>query len=133
MTYPTLYSPYDAALWDSIGAGTMALQRCGDCGTFRYPPGAACPACLSVRFDWAALSGQGRVLSWATFHRQYLPAYPPPHTVVTAELDEGPILIAGLDDGERPGLRLDAPVRIVSRDHPDGYKVPWFTLVPEAT
>lgn len=131
MTYPALYSRYDVDMWDSIAADAMAIQKCSDCGTFRYPPGAACPICLSLRFDWAPLSGRATVLSWATFHRQYLPAYPAPHTVVAAQLAEGPILIAGIDAAEKVGLQLDAPLQIITRDHPEGYKVPWLTLAAE--
>jgi len=128
MNYPVLYSPYDAAMWDSIAHDAMAIQQCTECGTFRYPPGASCPSCLSVGFDWTRLSGRANALSWATFHRQYLPAYPAPHTVVAARLEEGPILIAGIDAAEKPGLQLDVALQVITRDHPDGYKVPWFTL-----
>lgn len=130
--HPTLYSPYDAGLWDSIRDGAMALQQCTGCGTFRYPPGAACPGCLSTDFAWTPLSGEAAALSWTTFHRQYLPAYPAPHTVVAAQLAEGPILIAGMDEAEREDLTLGAALKIAVREHPDGYKVPWFTLADGA-
>jgi hypothetical protein len=40
-------------------------------------------------YHWGDIDGKGRVLSWTTFHRGYLPAYPAPHTVVAVELDAG--------------------------------------------
>ena len=30
----------------------LRLQRCANCGRFRYPPGACCPNCLSTEAGW---------------------------------------------------------------------------------
>ena len=131
MAGPRHYSPYDATLWDSFAEDRMRLQCCDDCGTFRYPPGACCPQCLSTAATWQPIAGTGRVLSWTTYHRQYLPAYPAPTTVVAAMLDEGEILITNIDPSEVGDLALDRPVRVVYGDHPDGYRIPRFTLASE--
>lgn len=130
-TRPRLYSPYDGPMWDSIAAGHMSLQRCAQCGAFRYPPGPCCSECLSVEFRWEPISGRGTVLSWTTFHRQYLPAYPPPTTVVAVKLAEGPILISNIDSDEVPRLKLDAPVVLIYATHPDGYALPRFRLADQ--
>lgn len=126
---PRLYSHYDQFLWQSIAEDAIRFQKCSECGTFRYPPGGCCPNCLSTEATWEKLSGRGRVLSWLTYHRQYLPAYPAPTTIVAAELEEGPILITNIDHEEAPDLVLDRPIRIIYGDHPDGYRIPRFTLV----
>jgi len=130
--HPRLYSPYDEPLWQSIAAGKMKLQRCADCGRFRYPPGSVCPACLSTEATWEPVSGDGKVLSWTTFHRQYLPAYPAPTTCVAVQLAEGPIIISNVDAAETDKLRLDAPVELFYGTHPDGYALPRFRLAGEA-
>ena len=130
--HPRFYSPYDEVLWKSIAEGALRLQRCSDCGTYRYPPGACCPKCLSIDATWEKVSGSGRVLSWMTYHKQYLPAYPAPTTIVAAELEEGPILITNIDHGETASLSIDRPVRIIYGDHPDGYRIPRFTLAGDA-
>ena len=75
---PHRFSIYDEPFWESVGAGLMALQRCEACSTVRYPPGPACPHCLSPDCAWQAVSGRAELLSWTVFHREYLPAYPPP-------------------------------------------------------
>jgi uncharacterized OB-fold protein len=103
---PRLYSPYDEPMWQSVAEGALKLQRCAQCGRFRYPPGPCCPACLSTEARWEAVSGRGRVLSWTTFHRQYLPAYPPPLTCVAVALEEGPIVIANVDADDAAALTV---------------------------
>ncbi|HVV94772.1 MAG TPA: OB-fold domain-containing protein [Hyphomicrobiales bacterium] len=129
---PRLYSPYDEPMWQSASEGALKLQRCAGCGRFRYPPGPCCPACLSTEATWEAVSGRGRVLSWTTFHRQYLPAYPAPTTCVAVELEEGPIFIANVDAVDAAALRVDAPVELIYGTHPDGYALPRFRLAVEA-
>lgn len=130
--YPRFFSHHDQPLWDSIAAGKMALQRCTDCGTYRYPPGPTCAACLSADHEWAPISGRATLLSWTTFHKQYLPAYPAPTTVIAVLLEEGPILISNIEDEERPQLRVGAPVALYYAAHPDGYALPRFRLALDA-
>lgn len=125
---PQLYSPYDAPMWESIQQQEMKLQRCTESGVFRYPPGPACPVSLSMNYEWTPISGEAKVIAWTVFHRQYLPAYPAPHVVLAVQLKEGPIMVAHIDHAELPNLKLDASVRMIYEDHPDGYKVPKFTL-----
>lgn len=126
---PHHYSPYDVPMWESIAARAMKLQKCASCGQLRYPPGPACPNCLGTDSTWVPISGAGHVLSWTTFHRQYLPAYPPPSTVLAVKLAEGPIMVANIDAAEVSRLAVDLPVTITYADHPDGYKIPTFSIV----
>lgn len=128
MAGPRFYSPFDETMWQSIAEGRMQIQCCEECGRYRYPPGACCPDCLSTRASWKPISGKARVLSWITYRKQYLPAYPVPAIVVAAMLEEGEILITNIDPGEAGGLAVDRPVRVVYGDHPDGYRIPRFTL-----
>lgn len=126
-TMPRFYSLFDEPMWESIQARAMALQRCSECGRFRYPPGACCPGCLSTEAEWVALSGRGKVLSWTTFHRQYLPAYPSPHTCVAVQLEEGPILVSNVQPELTSGLELGRDVLMYYDIHPaDGYVLPRF-------
>lgn len=128
MAEPRLYSHDDGVMWKSIAAGAMRLQRCASCGRWRYPPGPSCPNCLSVEATWEPVSGRGTLLSWTTFHRQYLPAYPAPTTCVAVALAEGPIMIGNIDQAEVGQLKVDAPVELIYGTHPDGYALPRFRL-----
>jgi uncharacterized OB-fold protein len=78
------------------------------------------------------VSGKARLLSWTTFHRQYLPAYPSPTTCVAVELEEGPIMIANVDAADASKLRVDAPMELIDGQHPDGYALPRFRLASNA-
>lgn len=122
---------YDRPLWEGIRQQEMRLQCCSECGTFRYPPGPTCQACLSSAYEWRAVEGEGAVLSWVIFQRQYLPAYEAPYNVIAVRLDEGPVVISNLE-GEAPhGSWIDRRVRLVYRTMPDGAILPRFVLDTE--
>jgi len=86
----------DQPFRDSIQARRMALQCCSQCHRFRYPVAPVCPYCFSDAAQWQPVSGRAELLSWAVFHRRYLPAYPPPHNVIVARLTEGPSMVSNL-------------------------------------
>jgi uncharacterized protein len=119
---------YDRPMWDSIRAHRFALQRCRDCGTFRYPPGPACPDCLCLEAEWVPLAGGAEIMSWVVFHRGYLPAYPPPYNVITVRLDEGPMMVANLEGPEPQGSWIGRRVRLCYATMPDGVVLPRFRL-----
>lgn len=54
--------------------------------------------------DWIAASGQGRLVSFVIYRRQYHPDSPPPYNVAAVALREGPLLISTV---------LAAPERLV--------------------
>lgn len=119
---------YDRPMWDGIRARDMKLQCCRNCGTWQYPPGPGCHACLSEDLEWSPVSGGGAILSWAIFHRQYLQAYPAPYNVIAVRLDEGPVMISNLE-GEGPGGSwIGRRVRLTYAEMPDGAMLPRFTL-----
>ena len=86
--------PYAEQFWTYTQNKEFRLQKCSDCGKFRWPPGPTCDRCLSDEFAWTLMAGRGKVLSWTTFHRGYFPEYPAPHTAIVLELDEGPLFVA---------------------------------------
>lgn len=86
--------PYAQQFWNYTQNKEFRLQKCSDCGKFRFPPGPTCDACLSDNFEWALMGGRGKVLSWTTFRRAYFPEYPAPHTSIVLELDEGPLFVS---------------------------------------
>jgi uncharacterized OB-fold protein len=116
----------DEAFWDSVQHERMALQRCSRCGTVRYPAADHCPECLSPGFKWLPLSGRATLVSWCTFHRQYLEAFPPPHIVAVGRLAEGPLFTAILLDGTPKDGESGAPLRIVYIEDPSGRRLPAF-------
>lgn len=117
---------WETPFWEHVSGGKLHLQQCGECEHVWYPPGPACPRCLSSSWTWTAVAGTGELLSWVTFHRQYFPTIPPPYTVAAVALDEGPILIA--DTGTDPaGLSIGNRMHLVYRAVEDEEGEP-FTL-----
>lgn len=110
-------SPDDEAFWAYTARRELRLQRCAPCGRFRYPPAPCCPRCLSGAAEWTAVSGRGRLLTWARFHRSYFPGLPAPYVVAVLELDEGPLMTGNVEDGVLP-QRAGAPMKVVFQECP---------------
>jgi uncharacterized OB-fold protein len=79
-----------APFWDGVSAGELRLQRCADCGTWRWPARAICNRCHSFQAEWRAVSGLGTVTSWIRTHQPFMRAFADdvPYTVVQVRLDE---------------------------------------------
>mgnify|MGYP006282016447 FL=1 len=65
-----------------------------------------------MTYHWKPLKGQGTILSWVIFHRQYFDNFPPPYNVVAVQLDEGPIVISNLVGAEPEGNWVGHKVEI---------------------
>ena len=120
---------YDAPMWESIERRRMMLQRCRTTGTYFYPPGPGSPDCLEGGWEWTEISGRGIILSWAIFHRQYLPAYPVPYNVVAVRLEEGPVIISNLEGDVPAGAWIGYEVLMTYVKMPDGITLPRFKLL----
>jgi uncharacterized OB-fold protein len=131
-TPPRVLGLYDEPFWKYLKQnGEMRLQCCRQCGTWRYPPGPVCHACLSPDYDWTAVSGHGEILSWVIFHKQYLPAYPAPYNVVAIRLAEGPTLISNLTETPPAGSLIGRRVALTLVEMDDGVTLPRFRLVDQ--
>lgn len=53
--------PDIAGFWDSLREGHLSLQRCGECGTIRFPLSTHCHRCLSGEYVWEAIEPRGTV------------------------------------------------------------------------
>jgi uncharacterized OB-fold protein len=121
--------PYAEAFWEFTKDQELRLQRCSECAKFRFPPGPACDQCLSDSFEWVQVSGKGNLLSWTTFRRGYFAEYPPPHTNIVVELEEGPLFVSypiGVDPSD---LKLDMAMELrweESEDKFGEYQLPLF-------
>ena len=91
--------PFAREFWDYTQNKELRMQKCSDCGKWRWPAAAICDGCLSPNYAWEKVSGKGKVLSWIVFHRQYFPEYPAPHPAVTVELPEGPLFVCTMPPG----------------------------------
>lgn len=111
-------SEENAPFYDALKRHALALQRCADCGAFRYPPSLHCPHCLSEAAAWTPVSGRGRVYSWIVMHQVYDAAFRSdvPYNVAVVELDEGPRLTTNIVGRANDAIRIDMPVSVVYDD-----------------
>ena len=81
--------PINQEFYDGLNRHELLLQKCKDCGKFRFWPIEMCPFCNSLNFEWARCSGKGTVHSYTIQHA----TMPYPWTVLLVELEEGPRLV----------------------------------------
>ena len=95
MTYgkplPVL-DPESTPFWEACRRHELKIQRCTDCGQFRFPATRFCPHCQSADAEWVAASGKATVFSWITV-RHPVPrdiyAMDVPYVVALVTLEEG--------------------------------------------
>lgn len=105
-----------ASFWAGLNEGRLLLQRCSGCGRFRFPPGEACPDCLSREAAWVPACGRGRVYSWIVV-RHPIPrqifADEVPYVVALIDLEEGVRLASNIVDIEPDAVCDGMPVEVV--------------------
>lgn len=114
--------------WEAARQHELMLQRCQECGQYRYPPGDSCPRCLSDSMVWVKASGQGTVYTWTVFHQVYHPAFAKdvPYAVVAVALEEGPRLVTNLVDCKLEEIKVGMPVEVVFDDVTEEITLPKF-------
>ena len=114
--------------WEGAKRHELLLQKCQECGHYRYPPGETCPSCLSDKLEWVKVSGRGSVYTWTVFHQAYHPAYKDdiPYAVVVVELEEGPRMITNLMDCRIEDIKVGMPVEVVFDDVTEEVSLPKF-------
>jgi uncharacterized protein len=114
--------------WEAQRHHELRLQRCSDCGAFRFPVAPLCPECRSFDFEWALCSGRGTVYSYTTVQHQTHPAFAVPYTILLVEMEEGPRMVAQLRASDGSVVGIGMPVRVEWEDHPQ-QPLPVFVAV----
>ena len=119
---------YDEPMWAGFAQRRMLLQRCTGCGAYRYPPAPSCASCLAPAHEWVEIAGSGKIVSWAIFHRQYLPAYPAPYNVIAVQLAEGPTMVSNLEGPVPQGSWIERDVELAWSEAAELGPLPRFKL-----
>jgi hypothetical protein len=85
-------------LFDGLREGRLMIQRCKNCGEYRFVARQRCDLCGSAESEWKAAAGRGKVISYAYVHQKYHPGFADelPYNIATVELEEGPRLTTNL-------------------------------------
>ncbi|RKS90070.1 hypothetical protein DEU37_1389 [Microbacterium sp. AG790] len=107
---PSWHMPY----WDSLREHAVKVQKCAQCGAFRYIPKEICNRCFSGGWTWEPIEGTGTVYTHTTIRRAPTPAYQPdaPYTIVHVTMSEGFRMIGRLHGVAPEDVRIDMPVRV---------------------
>jgi uncharacterized OB-fold protein len=95
--------------------------RCNDCGRLFVPPRSLCPTCHGDNLNWEQASGQGRLVAMTNM-AMVAPDLAAegyggdrPYCIGVVQLDEGPRVVARLDDGDtdaRGGLEIGQDLQV---------------------
>ena len=118
--------------WAACNEERLVMQCCKACGNFRWQPAPLCVFCAHELYDWAPLSGRGRVYTWTVITHPVHPAAVAlvPYVVVEVELAEQANLrmISNLIDCDAAAIEFGAAVTLAFTPHPNGQMLPVFRL-----
>ncbi|MGW1883575.1 OB-fold domain-containing protein [Streptomyces sp. NPDC001970] len=102
----------NAGFWDAVAEHKLLIQRCGGCGTLRFPWLPGCGACGSAQWDTVEAGGEGTVYSYVVMHHPPFPAFDPPYAVGLIELAEGVRMVSNVVGVPYDKVRIGMPVRL---------------------
>jgi len=106
----------DRPFWQALRRREVQVQRCGSCGTHRFPATRYCARCRSDVSEWVVVAPSGTLETWCVFHRPYFEGLPVPYTVIQVRLDCGVRVFANPAGVENGALRIGMPVDAVFED-----------------
>ena len=116
--------------WAGCREGILRMPRCA-CGAYVWYPQPRCPACRGIEIEWQPVSGNGKLFTWTTVYRSFIPAYAErvPYITGIVELVESPSLrltslLVGTEQGR---LAIGLPVRVQFEKIADEIVLPVFT------
>lgn len=105
-------SPDTAFFWAGTRQGELRIQRCGECGALRHPPGPACLSCGATRNQgFTVAAGTGTIYSYVVHHHPPVPGKRLPIVIALVELTEGVRVMAELTGAEPDQVEIGMPVR----------------------
>ncbi|HYZ57241.1 MAG TPA: OB-fold domain-containing protein [Streptosporangiaceae bacterium] len=122
-------SPDTEFFWAGTAAGELRIQRCGNCGALRHPPGPMCPQCRSPqenlpqsgsphqgapqrdRPGYVVAAGTGEVYSYVVHHHPRVPGKTVPLVIALVELPEGVRMVGELLGVGPEQVRVGLPVQ----------------------
>jgi uncharacterized OB-fold protein len=104
-------SPDTEFFWAGTAAGELRVQRCGDCGALRHPPGPRCLSCGAMTAGYVVAAGTGEVYSYVVHHHPPVPGKKLPVVIALVQLPEGVRMTGELLGAGPDEVRIGLPVR----------------------
>ncbi|MDH2427698.1 bifunctional MaoC family dehydratase N-terminal/OB-fold nucleic acid binding domain-containing protein [Sphaerisporangium sp. TRM90804] len=132
---PAKHDPYPLApavnrdtafFWEGARQGELRIQKCGDCGEPRHPPGPVCPTCRSLNRTYTLAAGVGEVYSYVVHHNPPVPGREIPFVVAVIALPEGVRIVGNIVECAAEKVGIGMPVRVVYREMDDELILPMW-------
>jgi uncharacterized OB-fold protein len=117
-------SPDTEFFWAGTAAGELRVQRCGDCGALRHPPGPRCLSCGAMTAGYVVAAGTGEVYSYVVHHHPPVPGKKLPVVIALVQLPEGVRMTGELLGAGPDQVRIGLPVRAEFVRIDDGLTLP---------
>ncbi|MFC4588250.1 bifunctional MaoC family dehydratase N-terminal/OB-fold nucleic acid binding domain-containing protein [Sphaerisporangium corydalis] len=115
-----------AFFWDGVREGELRIQKCGDCGELRHPPGPVCPSCRSVNRTHIVAAGTGEVYSFVVHHNPPVPGIETPFAVAVIELPEGVRIVGNVVGCPLEKVGIGMQLRVTYREMDDELVLPMW-------
>ncbi len=131
-------SPDTEFFWAGTAARELRIQRCGNCGALRHPPGPMCPRCGGAQRNpgggpgYVAAAGTGEVYSYVVHHHPQVPGKTLPLVIALVELPEGVRVLGDMPGVAPDQVRIGLPVRVGFDRIDDDLTLPVWRLADEA-
>ncbi len=114
--------------WEGTKKHELWLQKCRDCGKFRYYPRSICPNCFSYNTEWVKVSGRGTVYSFTVSNRPGTAAFRKnvPYNIAIIELEEGVRMMSNIVSCKQEDIEIGMPVEVVFDDVTPEVTLPRF-------
>ena len=101
--------------WEASQKDQFLVQRCKDCGRYRFPPQLMCPHCWSENTEWLESSGIGTVYTFGVVRRAIQPRWSDkiPYVVALVELNEGPKIFTNIMECEPEEVAIGMQVEVI--------------------
>ena len=126
---PNTDDPTMAPFWQAAREQRLVAQQCTACSAWHFPALPICPACLEQSLVWRDVTPQGRVWSFAVYHRAFHPGFKDelPYAVAIVETPEG-VRFTGRIVGARDGLAVGSEVKAQFVQATDAFTLPVWSL-----
>lgn len=116
--------------WQAAHAGELWLRTCEGCRQPFHYPRARCPSCWSPAVSWQTASGRGTIHTYTVVRQNGARPFRDrvPYVVVLVDLDEGPRMLATLENAAPEAVTIGARVRVAFRHETDDVVLPVFEL-----
>ncbi len=112
--------------WEGCKRHELLLQKCDDCGAFRFPPRILCDKCMSMNFKWVKASGKGKVYTFSIIYQPFGPGWEVPYTVALIELEEGVKMMSNVVECKPEDVKIGMEVEVCFDDVTDKITLPKF-------